>query len=174
MDWTTLVVPTLTASASFLGAWLATRFALRRFYSEKLWERKTIAYTAIFEGLHDMGLWFDRHLTAEMRGQEVDQDTAKQLTESYQKAKAVLFRRLDSETWLIPTECRELLERLVRTLSKRGEGWIDMLEVGQAAIEDAIKELRELVRADLNLDRRTFYVNLYNRFITLLKRFVLP
>jgi hypothetical protein len=33
----------LTGIASFLGAWIAARFALSRFYQEKIWERKAAA-----------------------------------------------------------------------------------------------------------------------------------
>jgi hypothetical protein len=60
------VQPLLTLIASFAGTWFAAHFALRRFYREKVWERKTAAYTAIFEALYDMSLWFETQFNAEI------------------------------------------------------------------------------------------------------------
>jgi len=64
VSFTTAHALPATASfiASFFGAWLAARFALYRFYREKVWERKIAAYTAIFEALHDMGRWYEAHI----------------------------------------------------------------------------------------------------------------
>jgi hypothetical protein len=48
VSFTTAHALPATASfiVSFFGAWLAARFALYRFYREKVWERKIAAYTA--------------------------------------------------------------------------------------------------------------------------------
>jgi hypothetical protein len=83
MDISTLTVPLLSTVGSFFGAWLAARFALRRFYREKMWERKTVAYTAIFEAIHDMGTWFDQHFAAMIRNRELTQEKQDELTATY-------------------------------------------------------------------------------------------
>ena len=44
--WQLVVLPFIAAT---LGAWFTAHFSLRRFFREKEWERKTQAYTAIFE-----------------------------------------------------------------------------------------------------------------------------
>jgi hypothetical protein len=54
--WQLVVLPFIAAA---LGAWFTAHFSLRRFFREKEWERKTQAYTAIFEALHNMRAWFD-------------------------------------------------------------------------------------------------------------------
>jgi len=56
-------------------AWLAARFALSRFYREKVWERKTAAYTAIFDALHDMDQWFAEHLATFSNDRDLTTDT---------------------------------------------------------------------------------------------------
>jgi hypothetical protein len=140
-----------TALASFLGAWLAARFALSRFYREKVWERKTGAYTTIFEALHDMGIWFDKHLDAEVRGIELDEQAQDRLSEEYRGAKQRLERQLASETWLIPDCCQQRLAQLIRELDAKQEYWFDVVETGSVAISSAEKDLRQLVREDLGL-----------------------
>jgi hypothetical protein len=60
-----LVSAAITAS---LAAWLTATLALRRFRSEKVWERKAEAYTATFQALHTMSRWYDEHWSAMDRG----------------------------------------------------------------------------------------------------------
>jgi hypothetical protein len=50
--WQLVVLPFIAAT---LGAWFTAHFSLRRFFREKEWERKTLAYTAIFEALRVEG-----------------------------------------------------------------------------------------------------------------------
>src|SRR5690348_10963813 len=107
------VLPILTIAGSFFGSWLAAHLALRRFYQERIWERKTAAYTAIFEALHYMGQLYDKHFEARIRLEGMaDEETSKLAFEAGEKARAELQRRLASETWLIPDECRIRLEKL--------------------------------------------------------------
>jgi hypothetical protein len=151
MDWTSLVAPTLTAAASFLGAWLATQFALRRFYREKTWERKTAAYSVIFEALFDMARWHDQHLTAYFRQREIGEPEATDLRKEYQRGKLTLQRRLASEVWLLPDECKARVDRMLRKLDVEPNDWFEMLENNLGEIKSTTDDLTRMVRADLNL-----------------------
>src|ERR1700712_4893218 len=91
----------VTAVASFIGAWFAARFALSRFYREKVWERKAAAYTAIFEALHFIEQWFSEHQDAYFEQREISEEETKRLSKASNDAEAELARRLASETWLI-------------------------------------------------------------------------
>jgi hypothetical protein len=153
----------LTAVASFLGAWIAARFALSRFYQEKIWERKAAAYTAIFEALHFIDNWYSKHFDAYVTQREMtDEETAK-LRAAANEAEAELERRLASETWLIPDNCRLRLKTLTSDLKKREEDWFQYLDAGQATLQTATDELREMVHTDLHL---------YSRPRVMLSRFV--
>ena len=114
MDISAFVVPILSMLGSFFGAWFAAHFALRRFYREKVWERKTNAYTAIFEAIHDMGTWFDEHFDSMVRHKEISEEQQHELTTTYQTARKTFERRLTSETWLIPDDIRKRLDDLQR------------------------------------------------------------
>jgi len=89
VSFTTAHALPATASfiASFFGAWLAARFALYRFYREKVWERKIAAYTAIFEALHDKGRWYEAHIEEAMSGSDLPKETRDALAADYRKAK---------------------------------------------------------------------------------------
>jgi hypothetical protein len=151
MEWSALTTPILSGITSFIGAGLAARFALRRFYAEKVWERKTVAYTAIFEALYDMSRWDDAHITAQMRGREIDDAEQTKLIADYQTAKARLERCLAGQIWLIPDNCRARIGVMFRELNRRVNEWYETLEKDSAAISSAIDDLTVLVRNDLKL-----------------------
>jgi hypothetical protein len=151
MNLSDVPAPVWSLVASFAGAWLAARFALRRFYDEKIWERKTGAYTAIFEALYEMHLWFDAHIEAEQRDKELSKEQQDALSNDYQIAKRKLQRRLASEAWLIPDDCRLRINEMLRALNKRPNTWFELLENHSAEIEFATIDLARMVRTDLRL-----------------------
>src|SRR5438132_986358 len=112
MDPSALITPAVTVAASFLGAWLAARLALYRFYDEQIWERRADAYKVIFEKLHDMSQWYDIHLSATMRNREIPEDEAAKLSEEHKKARSNFSRRLARDTWIISDESRASLDQL--------------------------------------------------------------
>jgi hypothetical protein len=144
----------LTSAASFLGAWIAAHFALSRFYQEKIWERKAAAYTAIFEALHFIDNWYSKHLDAYFSQRELTKEQTDKLRVAANDAEAELERRLASETWLIPNNCRLRLTKLTTDLKPRDLDWFQYLESGQVTLQVATDELRDMVHADLHLYSR--------------------
>ena len=147
-----IVLPALVAAvASFVGAWLAARLALTRFYQEKIWERKVAAYSGIFDSLHDMNLWFIEHFEAEITNKELPQKMNIELGESYNKAKYTLLRKLDSEVWLLSSGCQSRIRKLLQDLGQRHEMWYEDVDFGSDAVRRAIDDLRKIVQQDLGL-----------------------
>jgi hypothetical protein len=147
--WQLVVLPFIAAA---LGAWFTAHFSLRRFFREKEWERKTQAYTAIFEALHNMRAWFDEHWDAEISGREIPEEKQAELGKAYREAKAVLQRRLAAETWLLPEEYITRIRTMMRALSKHHESFFEDLDEGSAAMSSAISDLRRMARRDLKLE----------------------
>jgi hypothetical protein len=139
-----------------LAAWLTARFALHRFYRERVWERKAAAYTAIFEALHDMRQWFDEHMTAGMRGYDIPEAEQSRLGESYREAKARLELRLDAERWLLPQACFDRLKDMTRDLEKHRESWFENLDEGLYATRTAMEDMRPIAQRDLGLTTPTW------------------
>jgi hypothetical protein len=147
----TIITAVLTIIGSSFGAWIAARLAFNRFSREKVWERKAAAYTAIFEAMHHIGKWYEKNLEAAEISRSFDVKTADQLRADMINAKNELARLLASETWLIPTDCRHRLDKMIADLKvpKQHEGWVDYLEEGCSIIATATDDLRKLVVSDL-------------------------
>jgi len=149
----------IAAIASFVGAWIAARLAFARFSREKIWERKAAAYTAIFEALHYIGRWYESHYEASLIQKDIEEEKTKQLKADANKAEDELERRLASETWLIPTECRTRLEKMTQDLKNsrfKNTVWQSFLEDGAFIVKNATDDLRLMVVDDLRLNRKWY------------------
>ena len=147
----------LSIVGSFIGAWLAAQLAFNRFSREKVWERKAAAYTAIFEAMHTISRWYEKHLEAAILSRTLDVPTTDRLHAETNEAKAELARRLASETWLIPAHCRRRLDKMIDDLDdQRPESWEQYLEGGYSIIKAATDDLRAAVESDLGLRNSWF------------------
>jgi hypothetical protein len=160
MNWPDIPAPALTVISSFVGAWLAAQFALSRFYREKVWERKTAAYTAIFEALHDMDRWFDEHIDELAHNRELSTERAAQLRTDSLAADQLLDRRLAAETWLIPDPIRERIQDGLLELRRASytTDWAEHLVNGSRALQSLTSDLRRSVRRDLHLRNRLLFM----------------
>ncbi len=64
----------LAAFTAVIASFVTARFALRRFYSEKWWEKKYEGYSSILESLHYIVRHFDEEMTATAGGREIPDD----------------------------------------------------------------------------------------------------
>lgn len=150
----------LTIIGSSFGAWIATRLAFSRFSQEKIWERKAAAYTAIFEALHYIGRWYEKHYEALIEAKDIDDEKKKELSAAANKNEDELERRLATETWFIPTNCRNRLDKMIRELKDskyRHPTWQEFVEDGCHIIATATDDLRDLVQHDLGVRRAPWY-----------------
>lgn len=142
---TSIVTALLSGIASFVGAWLAARFALDRFYSEKIWERRAAAYTAIFEALHEQ---------AKQLMSLRDIGSAKERDKLYAQLRAAedaLKRRVFSETWLLSDAFMNRFYKLSDEMEVRAESWSDNLEDGLCSFRAAHNDLRAIARKELKI-----------------------
>ena len=140
-----------------VATWVTTRLALRRFYSEKLWERKAASYTEIFQALHDMHRNSSNRLDELEGGRTITDEQKDSLSKEYHEAKIRLERRLDAEIWLLPIPCRERVIRMRRELeSDSAMSLHQAVEDDFVAIKSALEDLRGLARVDLQLDFKRF------------------
>jgi hypothetical protein len=70
-----------------LVALVTTRLALRRFYSERWWERKLQAYSTILESLYDMKRYSEEAIDAFESGRELSDDWKTQLHAQYSRGR---------------------------------------------------------------------------------------
>jgi hypothetical protein len=154
MNWLS-VLPLVSSAIGLagvaLGAWLTGRGGERRFFLEATWQRKAAAYTAVFEGLHDMYVWVDENYHADMRGRDIPDDQAKELIADYKAAKKRIRREIAAATWLLRAEVQTEIDEMWAKLKADHDTWFDVLDTSWGAITTAQVRLRTIAREDLGL-----------------------
>ncbi|MBS0580636.1 MAG: hypothetical protein JSR36_15370 [Proteobacteria bacterium] len=132
---------------------VTVRLALRRFYSEKWWERKSAAYTEILESTHHLREHADTHFEFELRGRELPPEGKARLEKNLQKAMADLRLRRDVGSFVISEEATKLLNALLVELEKSTQEntFFEYLDHRVAAIDKFLPEMRRIARQDLSL-----------------------
>jgi len=133
-------------------AWFTVKFALKRFYSEKWFERRLDAYTKIIEALHFMKHCTERQLRAAEQGTDLPEDVEKDLVASYRKGLADLRRYADMGALLLSSDATAILDRLIKELwdTTKEQSWWEHLDAEGVAISRCLSELRPIAKRDLN------------------------
>lgn len=84
-----------------LTAFITVKLALRRFYSEKWWERKLAAYTTVIEALSHILNFIDREAESYFRGEELSEERQAELATLSHKGRDELARAASLGTFLI-------------------------------------------------------------------------
>lgn len=151
-DWQPLVNVLLGVPVALLTAWFTVKFALRRFQSEKWFERRVDAYTEVIEALHFMKHCTERQLRAAERGTDIPQEIEDELVASYRKGLADLRRLTDMGALLFSSEAIEILDTLNNELlaATDAPSWWEHLDAESAAISKCLAALRPIAKRDLN------------------------
>lgn len=136
-----------------ISARLTVRYALKRFYSEKWWERKVAAYSSIIEALHHVRNHADTNLEFSQRGRDIPEQGDNELTEKLQDAMAELRKQWDIGNFIISDEAVEALNTLMQELdsSTRDVSWDTHLILKLEAVEKCLSSMRKIARTDLNV-----------------------
>lgn len=150
-DWQPVVNFLVNVPVALLTSWLTVKFALRRFRSEKWFERRIDAYTKVIEALHFMKHCTERQLRAGLRGTELSKEIEEELVSSYRKGISDLRRFTDMGALLFSPEAIAILDTLNSELLAANEDdyWAH-LEDEEAAISKCLSELRPVAKRDLN------------------------
>jgi hypothetical protein len=132
--------------AAFLAAWLA----LRRFRSERWWEKKFAVYTSIIEALQQMSTAFYEDLNAEERASRLNEPLEpSQLPEKTKAPNEEISRAIGFGEFIISTEAVTELRRLRRELAKQHDTYIDYLIESTKVINDCLAQIRQIGKDDL-------------------------
>jgi hypothetical protein len=155
MDWlqtavglgTGIVVATITSV-------LTVRLALRRFYAEKWWERKSTAYTAIIEAMHHVREQADSSFEAERRHVEIPPETEEILRRKMKEGLAQLRLHRDIGSLVVSDEATALLNKLLENLeaSADEQSWIEYLVARMNAVTECMPQMRRIAKIDLRID----------------------
>jgi hypothetical protein len=139
------------AIIAIIASWVTVWLSLRRFYSEKWWEKKAEAYAAILEALHYMKRAFDEDFDAMIVGREVPEERKKQLNDKYREAYDELMKRTDVEQYVLSDEAVTELLSFQKAYSKAKDthDFFDYIEGSLSTINDTMKRMRDIAKVDL-------------------------
>ena len=155
MDWLTSLFGLGTAIVvALVTATVTVRLALKRFYAEKWWERKSAAYASIIEALHHVRNHADTNLAFAMRGKDVPEQGDRELTEKLQGAMAELRKQLDVGDFVLSEEAVGIMNTLMTGLdaSTSTGDWQVHLTLKLDAVNTCLSNMRRVARKDLRLE----------------------
>lgn len=144
------------ASAIFIAAvssLITVQLSLRKFRTEKWWERKAGAYTEIIEVLHDSKEFSDQHLDAEQRGNEISEELDEELRANAKIANAEIRRMASVGAFLLSDEA---LARLAQFRKDENEAsnttsWYEHLERDWQATSTCLNDIIDIAKKDLKV-----------------------
>lgn len=136
-----------------ISSWVTVRLALRRFYSEKWWERKAEAYSEIIEALYDV---YNSIVTTLKRGdwgaKQVPEEIREIISERSEEGYYKIVRAVGIGAFIISDEAVDELTKLHRkTNMPLGEILYDSLDERRSLYKQAIDTIRELAKKDLKV-----------------------
>ncbi len=141
----------LTAVTAVGASFFTAKFALRRFYSEKWWEKKYEGYSSILESLHYIARDFHGEWDAATRGREIPDDRKDELSAKFRAAKDELAKRMDVGQFVISDAAVAVLATFQKELGTANttEGWPPYIDECLVATDKALQQMRTIAKRDL-------------------------
>lgn len=139
--------------AGFVG-WLGVRWALRRYKSEKTWEKRLTLYSDIVSSITEMQRVLDQFDDAEGTRRVIPEAERIELMREYGHAlKATLASRGQTEI-LLNSDVFGILNKLPTELSNasyRANSWFDDVQDRWAVLRDAKASIVTMAKRDLGI-----------------------
>jgi len=140
------------AGVSGITAWITVKLALRRFYTEKWWERKAQAYSEIIGSLAKMRICFDKWEDEELRYKEIRAEARKKVNEEYANAKRVIVNAEAEGSFIISEKAAEVLNLFLKELQKediQGD-WLNDFDRYHGEVIKCIERLKDIAKRELS------------------------
>ena len=134
-----------------VSAWVTVQLSIRRFRTEKWWEKKAEAYERVIDALHHAKVFSDAHICADMRGRELSEGREKVLRAKSREAQLEVERVADVGSFLLGDEAQKRLRQYLK--ERRGAAdttsWFDYLLADLAATNACLDDLIRIAKKDL-------------------------
>lgn len=147
-----LIPSVLTA---VLTAFITVRLSIRRFHSQRWWEKKAETYSSILERISELQFTIGEFL-ADWEGVRdigpADSDRVKRLQAMSQEARIAIAKAAEIGSFIVSDEAALVLEKLRKQLDiEDGGDPYDEMGRGYAALKDAIPKIRVEAKKDLRV-----------------------
>ena len=147
----------VTFFSVFLGVWMSIRYALRRFITEKWWERRAAAYEEVILATYQSFQFFDEHLHACMEGRELDEGDDIEIRRKAKQADAAIASAKTIGALKLSDRFLDRLKQLDKATASAGvrpgepPNWQDYQQDSYAADSVCLADLQKIARQDLGL-----------------------
>ena len=139
-----------------ITSYITVNFGLRRFYTEKWWERKAGIYTDIMELLYNYQLYVGKEIDDIQTNQEVEEEidadewTKRDVNQAHQKIEKIIT----IGTFIVSEEIIEVINELLSELHSANdeETYFEFLLSQHAALHKAISKFRDCAKRDLKIN----------------------
>lgn len=140
-------------SPGIIAAFLASRWAVSKFYAEKSWERRERAYEEIIRSLYDLIRYFSLHKEDYGQGTGLSQDREDEVFQKYIAASSSLSKATDIGSFYISDDANKVLINLRerKQLNYHEEPKFEFFEHEYIAHKKALDELLAPVQIRLTM-----------------------
>jgi len=133
------------------ASWVTVRFSLRRFYTEKWWERKAQAYSKVIGSLARMRMYFDRWMEELIEHRVMSGEEKEKFEKEYRLAREVIKNAVAVGSFILSEEAAHILEAFLKQLEEEHirHDWLKDIERHYGQATECIIRLREIAKKDL-------------------------
>ena len=154
MDTLQYLAPQIFVAAitAIIASFFTSRFALRRFYSEKWWEKKQEAYSNMLEVLHKLKNYAEQHFDRERTGHEPTDDAKKKLEADWRGFHAEYLKLRDLASFHLSNRAVDILDRYEKQKeAAKSDFFLEWIMADLAAVTDCLEKLKKEARRDLRV-----------------------
>lgn len=139
----------IAAVTSIITVWLA----FKRFRSERWWERKADAYSAIIVSLHHMKRYCEKQMEALESHKDMSKEEGRTLLYNFRKAAEKIVKAKDVGSFIISNEAVKQLDVLQNGLcsAESADHFYEYLEKQLSPVNNCLNSIRELAKSDLKV-----------------------
>ncbi len=140
--------------SAIIASYLSTKWTLKKFYSEKWWERKSIAYSELIDALYESLQFFEIYKKDYGQGTGLSDKQETELHEKYNQAYWKIKRATDIGAFVISQETQLILKELSeRPILKWDENpKFEIYEEEYDAHRNALEKIVESAKRDLKVN----------------------
>ena len=137
-----------------MTAWLTARWSLKRFRSEKWWERKADAYARIVSALFHMQRYADDWIESFEESRDTPPTRKKELEENFRRARADVEEATTLGAFVISSAAAASLGTLRGELqrARRQDDLYELACIESTALGKCLDEIRKIAKHDLGVE----------------------
>lgn len=133
-------------------SWITVWLSQKRFRTERMWDRKALAYERVIEAFYKSKRFSREHLDAEYAGRDVSDDRDKELRLQSSEAREEILRAVEIGSFTLSVEALQLLEDFRKDSSDDDHitSWFEHIEHDYTITDKYMKLLIAEAKRDLS------------------------